>query len=219
MLGAPVDVKAVLSAALEVAMGMAYLHGRDLIHGNLNGGTDLLLCSGVLLQEQHCLTGCMEEEHLMASRLASSVAEPLHCHAPGLSWPQPIMCSQVQFMQLPVRCSCVKPAARGLTVGCLGAQTACGCRAGARRRASTARWAALRCRAPPSWRAWRPPPTRPSPTSRPSSSRTRSSPRCAPPTLFLGCPLGCAIQGNLLAKLASFPQVASPTLLLPVWAP
>ena len=42
MLGALVDVKAVLSAALEVAMGMAYLHGRDLIHGNLNGGADLL---------------------------------------------------------------------------------------------------------------------------------------------------------------------------------
>ena len=49
MLGAPVDVKAVLSAALEVAMGMAYLHGRDLIHGNLNGGADLLFRSGVLL--------------------------------------------------------------------------------------------------------------------------------------------------------------------------
>ena len=47
MLGAPVDVKAVLSAALEIAMGMAYLHGRDLIHGNLNGGTDLLLRSAV----------------------------------------------------------------------------------------------------------------------------------------------------------------------------
>ena len=47
MLGAPVDVKAVLSAALEVAMGMAYLHGRDLIHGNLNGGTDPL-CTAVL---------------------------------------------------------------------------------------------------------------------------------------------------------------------------
>lgn len=32
------DVKAVVSAALEIAMGMAYLHGRDLIHGDLNSG-------------------------------------------------------------------------------------------------------------------------------------------------------------------------------------
>lgn len=36
--GAATDVKAVVSAALEIAMGMAYLHGRDLIHGDLTGG-------------------------------------------------------------------------------------------------------------------------------------------------------------------------------------
>lgn len=36
--GAGPDIKAVVSAALEIAMGMAYLHGRDLIHGDLNGG-------------------------------------------------------------------------------------------------------------------------------------------------------------------------------------
>ena len=36
--GAAPDIKAVVSAALEIAMGMAYLHGRDLIHGDLNGG-------------------------------------------------------------------------------------------------------------------------------------------------------------------------------------
>ncbi len=36
--GAVPDIKAVVSAALEIAMGMAYLHGRDLIHGDLTGG-------------------------------------------------------------------------------------------------------------------------------------------------------------------------------------
>ena len=36
--GAATDIKAVVSAALEIAMGMAYLHGRDLIHGDLTGG-------------------------------------------------------------------------------------------------------------------------------------------------------------------------------------
>ena len=39
--GAAPDIKAVVSAALEIAMGMAYLHGRDLIHGDLNGGQHL----------------------------------------------------------------------------------------------------------------------------------------------------------------------------------
>ena len=37
--GASPDIKAVVSAGLEIAMGMAYLHGRDLIHGDLTGGT------------------------------------------------------------------------------------------------------------------------------------------------------------------------------------
>lgn len=39
--GAAPDIKAVVSAALEIAMGMAYLHGRDLIHGDLTGGQHL----------------------------------------------------------------------------------------------------------------------------------------------------------------------------------
>ena len=88
MLGALVDVKAVLSAALEIAMGMAYLHGRDLIHGNLNGGTDLLLRSGLLLHEQHCLTGYMVKEHSTLAGIVIYVAETPCCLTPVLSWPR-----------------------------------------------------------------------------------------------------------------------------------
>ncbi len=47
--GAPPDIKAVVSAGLEIAMGMAYLHGRDLIHGDLNGGTHILHAACPLL--------------------------------------------------------------------------------------------------------------------------------------------------------------------------
>ncbi len=36
--GSPPDMMAVRTAALQIATGMAYLHGRDLIHGNLNAG-------------------------------------------------------------------------------------------------------------------------------------------------------------------------------------
>ena len=39
LVGSAPDMMAVRTAALQIATGMAYLHGRDLIHGNLNAGT------------------------------------------------------------------------------------------------------------------------------------------------------------------------------------
>ncbi len=40
--GADPNVAAIKTAALQTATGMAYLHGRDLIHGNLNAGAQSL---------------------------------------------------------------------------------------------------------------------------------------------------------------------------------
>lgn len=37
------NMAAIKTAALQIATGMAYLHGRDLIHGNLNSGGFLIL--------------------------------------------------------------------------------------------------------------------------------------------------------------------------------
>lgn len=53
--GAPPDIKAVVSAGLEIAMGMAYLHGRDLIHGDLNGGKQP---DTFFMLYVHCLYRC-----------------------------------------------------------------------------------------------------------------------------------------------------------------